>query len=103
MQRVVIPKEVYEEATKKLRKEYERRFGKEEEGKEEVPFSREDLVDKYAKILQFWVFYTPRISPAMSQLQTAVHAICVSSRKQIASRTEELKIKDDVFERMLQL
>jgi len=94
MSQVTIPKEMHEKMIEKLRQQYKREFG---DSDAVVTFSRDEMIEKYAKDIVFWKVRTPSIKPGSVTLPIiCAHAICTNAEKQMQSLAEQKKIWTEV-------
>lgn len=92
---VTIPAELHASMVRAFEHEYRDEFGELEKVKE---FTREDIVDKYARDLRFWQMRVPEITrdkrPTVREV--CAHAITTNAVSNMKNMIAERGLQDDV-------
>lgn len=96
MSNVHIPSKYRILATKSLKRKYKQTFGTDSLDNSVKQYSRDEIIVRYIKNLQFWTNELPEITPGVTKFTVAVHAICSNAISELWKKVEEYDISTEV-------
>lgn len=96
MSKVQISRKNMQLAQKSMKRLYLGKFGEDSLSDTKRPYTRDELIMRYAKNLYFWDGHLPTFEADMNEFTSAKHAICSNAISQLWKKVDEYEIRSEV-------